>query len=170
LRQIEFDFGDPAFDVAGPPVEFPPANVLDELELIERKIGLLPLSLRCFCEHIGSLRFFGRHPDISCDSQASLIVETLDMIWEEFGGWESSWEKDGEPFGAPIARDFSFAGAPPSIEIPNDTVDGVIRPYGINFVDYLRQAFFWGGFPGLKEKHTNPPPIILRLTEGMLEF
>ena len=48
------------------------------------------------------------------------------------------------------------------------------------FIDYLRDNFFWGGFPGFKHyvsgKHKNDPdwkfPLIelAYLTEGLLEF
>jgi hypothetical protein len=39
---------------------------------------------------------------------------------------------------------------------------------GVSFVAYLRVAFAWGGFPGLRDAPNPPRDLLARLTEGLL--
>ena len=41
-------------------------------------------------------------------------------------------------------------GSPYTVEVPNRAIDGPLldEPHSTTFVNYLRIAFRWGGFPG----------------------
>ena len=170
LQEIDFHFDKKTDWWQMDPFVAPPDDVATELEKIEKTIGVLPLSLRSFCEHVGSVRFLGRHEEIECDYQDILFVDVFSLIWDEFDQWEADWEEDGEPFRVPLAIDFSQSGLPPGIEVPNSCVDAKIWPGETFFVEYLRDSLHWGGFPGLRERFETPPPIIQRLKDGMIGF
>jgi hypothetical protein len=50
------------------------------------------------------------------------------------------------------------------------TLDAVIEnePHGLGFVDYLRLAFEWGGFPGYADMPDKAPALIYRLKDRLL--
>ena len=56
------------------------------------------------------------------------------------------------------------------IRIPNAAVDAPFDNewHETNFVNYLRKAFEWGGFPGWERDKNPPRDTIARLTEGLL--
>jgi len=60
-------------------------------------------------------------------------------------------------------------GLPYSVVIPNHAVDGPVRGTGSSsLVEYLREAFRWGGFPGLARLRLDTP--LEWLTAGLLEI
>jgi hypothetical protein len=68
-----------------------------------------------------------------------------------------------------IAPDISKAGlAPCGIRLPDTSADPVFGDWKKSFfVEYLRRAFAWGGFPGW-ERYPNPPMDLIReLTHGL---
>ena len=61
-------------------------------------------------------------------------------------------------------------GLPYSIAIPNLGADGDLlnEPLNTTFVNYLRVAFEWGGFPGWAGDDGAPIEEINQLREGLL--
>ncbi len=56
------------------------------------------------------------------------------------------------------------------VTLPNTGLDAVIENegHGLYFVDYLRMAFEWGGFPGYADMPAQAPKLIAWLAEGLL--
>jgi hypothetical protein len=58
-RLAKLKFFDPERWQKISPFEPPAADVVAALDKIEHTIGILPMSMRAFCEHVGSVRFLG---------------------------------------------------------------------------------------------------------------
>jgi hypothetical protein len=61
---------------------------------------------------------------------------------------------------------------PTGMCVPNACADGVFTDVGSGegstFVEYLRNTFKWGGFPGWERRKERPQATIDRLAEGLL--
>jgi hypothetical protein len=112
--------------------------------------GTVPLSIYGFWKWVGSVCLVG---------YAQGWPQYADPLWVE--GPEASliefpdWEADDEPFGIVIApdvlhKDNISGGSPYDLAVPNAGIDGVLRNHASEyyFIDYLREALAWGGFPG----------------------
>jgi hypothetical protein len=100
------------------------------------------------------------------------MIERLDLLLELVGE-ESEGQEEGE-IRLGLAPDETFkagegGGGPYEMAIPNPCADGIFEDgNGRTFVNCLRNAFAWGGFPGWEcEKHP-PREAIAKLTEGLL--
>jgi len=62
-------------------------------------------------------------------------------------------------------------GDPYQIEVPNASADGILRfeCHDLNFVEYLRLVFRFGGFPGY-EGMEFPPPQLAELSADLRSF
>jgi hypothetical protein len=107
-------------------------------------------------------------PDVDSDP---LVVEPF--FGEEDG--EDEGDGDGaEPFEVMIAPDpvhktGHSGGEPYCIQFPDPAIDALFRgdeDYG-TFVEYLRECFRWGGFPGLRTTDTPPREELAHLTKGL---
>lgn len=125
---------------------------------LEATAGRLPLSLRAWFEVVGEVNLMGRHPD--WDERAypdPLVVEGLEEWGSEYESWRSQREggEEPEPFVLPIAPDYYHkanvsGGTPYGVALPCAAADAPLvgEWHETTFVDYLRIAFRWGGFPG----------------------
>jgi hypothetical protein len=54
--------------------------------------------------------------------------------------------------------------------LPSATLDAVVEnePHGLRFVEYLRLAFEWGGFPVYADLPGKVPELVFQLKEGLL--
>ena len=84
--------------------------------------------------------------------------------------------KEDEPLTLDFAPDALHkanvsGGDPYSFAVPNRAADALVEgePHGVNFVEYLRIAIAWGGFPGW-ERQASCPSEIERLREGLRPF
>ena len=157
----------------GPPFSPPDDDITDRLNELEAQDGVLPLSLRSWYEHVGNVNFAGRHPDWTYDYIDELTVDApIDFVLDEHAMWteDQGTEYADGPFAIPIAPDWlhkaDLSGGPPyGIEVPNGAVDGVVlwEPHQTTFVNYLRTAFHWAGFPGWSRGFLDgwsaPPPV-----------
>lgn len=57
-------------------------------------------------------------------------------------------------------------GDPYLVFFPDPAADATLEGAGVTFVEYLRESFRWGGFPGLARYPA--PAELARLTEGLL--
>ena len=98
--------------------------------------------------------------------------------WEQDRGTE--WDRG--VFAVDVAPDWlhkaNVSGAGPyAIEVPNKGVDALLlaEPHLTTFVNYLRIAFQWGGFPGWERglrdgwaQPSIPPPELISELRGRL--
>jgi hypothetical protein len=142
--------------------------------------GEMPLSLRAWHATIGGVNLVGSHPDLAppeveCDP---LFVAPIQFVLDLCQAWVEDHvdEDDPPPFRMPIsphrsAKAGGDAGAPLyGVTLPNRGADAVLENegHGLHFVDYLRLAFEWGGFPGYADMPAKAPKLIASLKEGLL--
>ena len=163
------------------------ANWLEGLE------GTLPLTARAWIEGVGDVNLMGNHPrwperEMYTDA---LVIEFEYRTWalgddaqkvrEHYQTEHDWWNKDGAsgeygPRQIDVAPDVYHkvnvsGGAPYGIIVPDPSADAAINLDGAKmyFVDYLRECFQWGGFPGfgVKEKGRDNGTV-RELAEGLL--
>lgn len=156
----------------------PPANVHAKIAELETMIGgPLPLSLRCFFEVVGDVNFNGDHPAIA-PKEGSIAPDPLMVCGVE----EAIAMVDGLDRGDDDLVPIEFApdalhkanvsgGAPYAIQVPDESADAPVEnaPHEVMFVEYLRIAFQWGGFPGW-EYAPSIPSQFDSLRDGLLPF
>jgi hypothetical protein len=155
----------------------PPNRRVDaQIRQLEKVAGTLPISLRAFYEIVGSVDWIGNHPDLSparsplcTDPLVVMPIEAALETADEYG-------QDEEEKWILIAPDElhkadTSGGDPYQIEVPNRTADGILQYecHGLHFVDYLRLAFRFGGFPGY-EGIEYPPPQLAELSADLRSF
>jgi hypothetical protein len=165
----------------------PPSDIASDLDRLERVIGPLPLSLRCWYETVGTVCLRGEHPKLTrfmwdwayqhCIFPDPLeFVSPPDYVLAQYEKWskcpsDERSEKFTMEFSADDYHKAGISGGPAySITLPNAAADGFILDlwWETTFVSYLRQAFLWGGFPGFARYPDFPREEIGFLTEGLL--
>ncbi len=166
----------------------PPPDTSAQLRAFERLIGPFPLSIQAWYEQVGTVYLRGEHPRLSkyrwdWAYHYSTFPDPLEFagpfnyLQSEYDEW-LSYQKQGDasPFGIKFSGDdynkANISGGPAyEIVLPNAAADAPVRyaPYGeIMFVEYLRLAFQWGGFPGFSNYPDYPQEEIAFLTDGLL--
>jgi hypothetical protein len=150
------------------------------LRKITSPAGDLPMSLRIWHSTVGGVNLVGRHPELAppgveCDP---LFVAPLKGVVDACEAWQEdhAGAKERPPFRMPISPPRSVkAGSSAEgdhyvITLPGATLDAIIEnePHGLDFVNYLRLAFEWGGFPGYADIPSKAPALIYRLKERLL--
>ena len=168
----------------------PTADEITFIRGLEAKGMVLPLSWRAWIEQVGDVNLAGAHPTLClwdgpgfAGVYADPLMVTLDGFSFEVGSWEQDVD-DGEAPGAfdaviawdPIAKarlaiEKQLLDNGYTIEVPNAAADGPVRlgANEVGFVDYLREAFRWGGFPGWAS-HPSPPAELAQLAQGLLSI
>lgn len=154
----------------------PPAGdggqFIDELE---RRAGLLPLSLRAFYEVVGGVNFVGSHPAWGAYGLDALVVESAGQAIE-LDNW-MRWSDDQDARGIcelPIAPDehqkYFVSGSTYTIHIPAPVADARLEGewHNTTFVQYLRRSFHWGGLPGWERAKMPPERALAALRVGLL--
>ncbi len=195
LQSSGYHFGyeadeDEEEDSLTPPYHPPSPNAAKQVAALEELVGPLPLSLRAWYEIGGSVDFIGFHqlwPDIYTDP---LVISPIEYAFDEFKNWQfwvaEHGREEAGPFCIPIAPDYYHkdnvsGGEPYQIRMPCVTADAKLfnEWHDTNFVEYLRECFRWGGFPGfdiqhpMNPNHLNadavmPPEHLALLTAGLL--
>ena len=149
---------------------------------LERAVGPMPLSLRAFYELVGDVDFMGGHKRLNPrgpDADATpdpLVVEPLDYVLSEFERNKADVQYEAQFLISMSPDDLTkqgdSGGFPYSIAIPNLGADGELLNASFHgtFVEYLRLAFEWGGFPGWEGDDGAPMEEINQLREGLLPF
>ena len=153
-----------------------------EVAQFEKQFGALPLSLRAFYEVVGEVNLMGRHPAIDPPNNPiapdPLVVHGLDegMVLDEDDSEDQDDEDTERSRSLVIAPDDLHkanvsGGDPYTMTIPDLRVDGELldERHGLFFVDYLRLAFRFGGFPGY-EGMSAPPAQVGTLADRLKEF
>jgi hypothetical protein len=142
--------------------------------------GEIPLSLRAWYATVGGVNLVGSHPEFAspgvvCDP---LFIAPLQFVLDLSQAWKEEHAEDEDPprFQLPISpaggtkAGGSVLAPLYTVTLPNAGLDAVIEnePHGLRFVDYLRLAFEWGGFPGYADAPASAPTLIAYLKEGLL--
>lgn len=198
-------------------IKVPSSTVADEIAEIEEWAGSpLPLSLRAWCEIVGSVSLVGTHPALSLQAEpqgpmlfinrdfhrdaagevaklraagvkATTVLKTPPQprladpleITCSINQQEPYDEDEDEGFGRRLilGRDdelkagVSGLGELYGIKIPSSGADAQFEDWHkTSFVNYLRIAFEWGGFPGWERYSRQPKKEIAHLREGLLPF
>lgn len=142
---------------------------------IEKRVGTLPLSLRAFYEVVGSVDLLGSHASLT-PRGGSISPDPL-VVWALDDAVAMADEgEEGEASRLVLAPDDLHkanvsGGEAYAIEVPDDRADGEFlnERHGLFFVDYLRLAFRFGGFPGYEGYDRDVPPEVATLGAGLLE-
>ena len=148
-----------------------------QVRAFEKEFGTLPLSLRAFHEVVGEVNFIGNHPGIDPRGNPvapdPLVVYALDEGIVEFDDDDDDGER---PTALTIAPDDlhkanTSGGDPYEMAIPDLRADGELlnERHELFFVDYLRLAFRFGGFPGYEGRSTTPVEL-KQLAADLIEF
>jgi len=173
----------------------PPSDIQERIEAIEKRAGLLPLSLRAWYETIGEVNFIGRPPGawaVEPYTLDPLQVDPLEMVAESFELWldEQAYsqslsqdEKDKdeiEYFSRPrievmldVDTKFGYSGLGGyEIIVPALSADARLdnHPQELWFIEYVRTSLRWVGFSGLELISGGwfPKDVLRGLTQGLL--
>ncbi len=154
------------------PLHTPPnENAPTQIRELEEVAGTVPISLRAFYEIVGAVNWNGQLAGVLPSSRPQpadpLVVMPIEIAIE------SADYFTGAVLIAPddLTKADTSGGDPYQIEVPNASADAVLRfeCHYLNFVDYLRLAFRFGGFPGYDGMEF-PPPRLAELSIGLLPF
>jgi hypothetical protein len=153
----------------------PGPTVHGQLARLERKAGVLPLSIRAFYEIVGAVDWTGEHQGlvqagdtVAPDPLVVFPVEDLVAQCEAgFGGGEVLAIAPDD-----LHKCNASGGEPYEIEIPNVSADGKVlnERHDLYFVEYLRLVFRFGGFPGYDGVDRAVPLELTRLRSNMIPF
>ena len=164
------------FSKSDGPLHAPPRLSVDsQIRQLEKAAGTLPLSLRAFYEIVGAVDWMGKHPQLSpakpplCTDP--LVVFPIETALENVLGGRQKGKK-----GILIAPDAlmkaeTSGGDPYQIEVSNPAADAILEfaCHDFHFVEYLRHALRFGGFPGY-DGIEFPPPELAELSAGLRPF
>ncbi len=157
----------------------PEVGIAHRLDVIESRVGPLPLTWRWWSEEVGRLNLMGSHPDWERDYPDPLVVDAPpDYIDREIDDWEEDrgTEWDSGPFSIAFSPDHLHkanisGGMPYALAVPNQGADGLVlwERHNTTFVNYLRIAFANGGFLGWSAGHCQgpPPEVMAKLATKM---
>jgi len=147
----------------------PSAKTWKAIQKLEKKAGALPLSLRAFYHVVGEVDFIGTHPSIAA-RESSVAPDPL-VVYGVHTAIEAL-EDDDRIILAPDAlhKADTSGGDPYSMVVPAPYADAPVEMDcgSMNFVEYLRDVFAWGGFPGWKQGDAVLPQEIRELSQGLL--
>jgi hypothetical protein len=138
--------------------------------------GPVPLSLEAWYRHVGYVSFEGTHEVLNPRGNLAadpLVVMPVDKLYAA-----TCYALDGKPAKLGMSPDAKQKASPPRmptiaqyhITLPNAGADWMYEDEwrDTTFVNYLRKAFEWAGFPGWEREATSPRETIAKLTEGLL--
>lgn len=183
LTDLGYQFGSPSGDDLTPQVPYQPplADVQARLQELQTLAGPLPLSLQAWYEVVGEVYLVGTAPWRTGPMLPdALVVDSIATATEGVRAWmeereDTPLEDWEEPCLAWIAPDEyhkdDISGGPPyGIVLPNAAADAQLENewHQTSFVEYLRQCFVCGGFPGLSRELGGLPETERLLATGLL--
>lgn len=188
LTSLGYNFVHPeqTFVLPGPWIE-------EQVAQLEAITGPLPLSLRAWYEQVCGVDFCGSHRRLGLWTSPlrgktrewewgeviyadPLVVFPIEAVLMQFGAETTTNDpQDGEQHYIVIAPDDVYkanisGGAPYEIKVPDLAADGPLLNewHHTTFVNYLRNSFKWGGFPGFERYNARPNEELTFLSEGLL--
>jgi hypothetical protein len=143
-------------------------------ELEEACEGPIPISLRAFYDVVGEVNLLGRHPVLAPEGSDlapdPLVVGGIDDALASIDAWDSDQQIIAVAPDALHKANVS-GGDPYMIFVPAAVADAPLEeePHDVTFVEYLRIAVRWGGFPGWEAAGSSPIELD-RLRVGLLPF
>lgn len=194
LRDANYQFTDTTYPPIhiGQPLSTPDAESLAFRDWLDDLTGPLPLTLRAWIEFVGDVNLLGNHPDWPETEMLSdaLVVEfeyreckasadARSYYRSELDEWRFAVDEDGLEEVGQFRLDFApdalhkvnvSGGGPYGIIVPDGQVDGVLDLDGrrLHFIDYLRECFEWGGFPGFARMPERDNGTIALLSRDLL--
>jgi hypothetical protein len=153
-----------------PPTLSPPlSDVQDRFRRLEEDGIRLPISLRAWYEIVGAVNFVGTPPARWAPSGSSLDPLRVDPL-EDYMIEECIRYKQLCIAPDEFHKYYTSGSGGYCIELDAPSTDGLIEGGWLrtSFVEYLRIAISWGGFPGIGRWHKRPEKDIAYLTEGLL--
>jgi len=174
LQNANYQFVDTTYPPIhfGQPLSTPDDESLAFRDWLDDLTGPLPLTLRGWIEFVGDVNLLGNHPNWP---ETEMLSDALAVEFEyrecktsadartyyryELEEWQYAVEEDGREEVGPFRLNFApdalhkvnvSGGGPYGVIVPDDHVDGMLDLDGrrLYFIDYLRECFEWGGFPG----------------------
>ena len=155
LDQLSYRFTERGSVLPGPE-----AGTEAAIERIEREAGELPLAIKLFWRHVGSINFIGDPPGWhGCEYPDPLVVyppSAAIFALDEFLSDREERLRSDFPYLVPIAPDEYHkqnvsGGMWYNLSVPAAADDPPLNDerHQTTFVSYLELAMRWGGFPGL---------------------
>jgi hypothetical protein len=166
-------------------VHTPPHRDTDAfLEMLQNATGgFVPISVRAWYQIVGGVIFLGSHPRLSSYKEPTLVIDTQTVFADPLmvspitSLVEELKLSQKAPSTLPLFADKYFkagcSGGPPiEFDCSGVQADPVLHnePHQLDFVNYLRRSFSWGGFPGWSEYPNRPDAEIRYLTQGLLSI
>jgi len=148
----------------------PERDTAKAVERIEAEIGAVPLALKLFWLHVGSINLSGSHPLWGgCEYPDPLIVFPPSYALYELDQYLADRkERDahGFPYAIFVAPDFYHkanvsGGLPYSVAVPAEADDPPLLDewHQVTFMQYLEVSLRFGGFPGLEREPGHSWPL-----------
>lgn len=173
-------------DVVFSPPAKSTATMIRKLE----KHGLaVPLSLKAWAETVGDVNLSGAHPALCFwqdDAFPGVLADPLMISLDDLMAQGEQWLDERDEPDAPEAIEIVLgwdADTKANLAISDEQIDqgyGVLlpapaadvvlthEPHQRSFVDYLRVAFRFGGFPGWERQAKRPEKELRLLSDGLL--
>jgi hypothetical protein len=130
---------------------------------LERLVGPLPLSLKCWYEEVGTVNlvemFLGTNLSDSCTldplwvNPLAVMLQMVNALTDQ-GTDMNGWQEEPFLIIAPDAyHKYGYSGGGAySLRLPSRSIDTLLvdESHQTTFVHYLRICFRWGGLPGLE--------------------
>ncbi len=155
------------------PLRPPARRVLRQIEEIEEKVGPIPLSVSAWYELVGSVSLVGwlpgwenlpTFPDPLVVGPSRFLLTYDEENWTR-GQYRLEFSPDD------CAKADTSGGSPYTILLPDASADPKVEHewHHTSFVNCLRIAFRWGGFPGLERASPEwrPQHFVEALVEGL---
>ena len=152
-------------------------NAAAELDFYEDDFGgPLPIALRAWYEHLGSVNLMGHHELLNPLDGGTVFADPL-VVFALAKAAEGDFGDEvaaDEITLALSARDKAHArgGRPYTMVVPNAAVDGELAGFRqddeVTLVEYLRLVFEYGGFPGWEACESAPRAEIDYLKQDLL--
>ncbi|MEO8029093.1 MAG: hypothetical protein ABI823_21610, partial [Bryobacteraceae bacterium] len=137
--------------------------------------GAIPVSLRAFYDVVGEVNLLGTHPSIApaesnVSSDPLVVYGVEDAVECLDGGYGDDDEQMIVIAPDALHKSNTSGGDPYAIRVPDSAADAIVdsEPHNVTFVEYLRLAFAWGGFPGWEDSDAIQPPELEELRRGLL--
>jgi hypothetical protein len=154
-------------------------NRFELLDELERLVGPIPLSLHGWYENVGAVNLMGTHsswPQGTADLMPDpLVIDPLDIVLTDARERlaDPEWGTEETRCLYVASDDYhkeNISGGPPYSLLMQAAADAplLFEWHNTTFVDYLRQAFRWGGFPGFARYSDYPKDTISFLASGLL--
>ena len=173
----------------------PDAESTNMINFIDGLCGPIPLVISEWIRSVGDVNLVGNHPkwpkqDMLTDA---LVVEFEYKAWKagndigkkHYKGTYNEWQDNLETYGSdeigPFVLEFApdaytkvyMSGGTYGVIVPDNSADALVllQDRKIEFVDYLRECFAWGGFPGFKDmKPGADNGVVAKLCKDLLDL